>query len=169
MGVPWKKKKEPHIGKWLKERLTPLVEDGGCWRGWEHEELMSTAQQRLPLPLRAQRSTGKELRSRGPHRVQVQGDCQCIITAPPSQPHPHCAYTTIFKSSHTPASPFTTQPWIWNCSNLSSVVHWGDKEGSRFVWTALMGVARYFEIVRAPSVFWVLKLWVVLMVKNMKW
>lgn len=65
------------------------------------EELMPTAQQRLPPSQRPEKSTGKELRSRGPQGVQVQGDCQCLhfnSRATPSeylyfhlqqQPHPH--------------------------------------------------------------------------------
>lgn len=39
---------------------------------------MPTAQQRPPPPPRAERSTGKGRRSRGPQGVQVQGDCQCL-------------------------------------------------------------------------------------------
>lgn len=102
---------QPHRGKWLekKKRAWPpakmeervLKEEGGGCEREGREELMPTAQQRPPPPPRAERSTGKELRSRGPRGVQVQGDCQCLHfnsrTTPSEylyfhlkqQPHPH--------------------------------------------------------------------------------
>ena len=80
------------------------------------EELMPTAQQRPPPPPRAERSTGKERRSRGPQGVQVQGDCQCLhfnsratpserfhlhpTTATPPRLHPR-VHSTNYTLSHT--------------------------------------------------------------------
>lgn len=59
------------------------------------EELMPTAQQWPPPPLRACRSTGKEQGSRGPLGVQVQGDCQGL-------PHPLSSYSNICNNNRRP-------------------------------------------------------------------
>lgn len=74
------------------------------------EELMPTAQQRPPPPLRAERSTGKELRSRGPRGggVQVQGDCQCLLFNSCTTPSEY-TYTSVWNNNCTPTSPFTPQ------------------------------------------------------------
>lgn len=66
------------------------------------EELMPTAQQRPPPPLRAERSTGKELRSRGPRGGGFKFKATVSVCFLTVAPHPLSILTLLFGTTTAP-------------------------------------------------------------------